>query len=44
MVTAEEIAAVPLFAALGEAEREQISRAAADITLSPGEYAAPDGS
>ena len=44
MVTPEEIAAVPLFAVLGETEREQLSRAAADITLAPGEYAAPEGS
>src|SRR5688572_5550856 len=44
MVTPEEIAAVPLFAALGAGAREQLSRAAADITLAPGEYAAPEGS
>ena len=44
MVTAEEIAAVPIFAALGEAERERLSRAAADISLVPGEYAAAEGS
>ncbi|HEV8151628.1 MAG TPA: cyclic nucleotide-binding domain-containing protein, partial [Solirubrobacteraceae bacterium] len=44
MVTPDEIAAVPLFASLGQAEREQLSRAAADITLAPGEYAAPEGS
>ena len=44
MVTAEEIGAVPLFAALGERERERLSRAAADVSLVPGEYAAPEGS
>jgi thioredoxin reductase (NADPH) len=44
MVTAEDIAAIPIFASLGEAERERLSRAAADISLSPGEYAAPQGS
>ena len=43
MVTAEEIAAVTIFAELGEVERERISRAAADITLQPGEYAAVEG-
>jgi thioredoxin reductase (NADPH) len=44
MVTAEDIAAIPIFASLGEAGRERLSRAAADISLSPGEYAAPQGS
>jgi thioredoxin reductase (NADPH) len=43
VVTAEEIATVTIFAELGESEREQISRAAADITLQPGEYAAVEG-
>src|SRR5215218_10777637 len=43
MVTADEIAAIPLFAGLAEAERERLSRAAADITLVPGEYAAHEG-
>jgi thioredoxin reductase (NADPH) len=44
MVTADEIADVTIFAALGAAERERLSRAAADISLVPGEYAAPAGS
>lgn len=44
MVTAEEIAGVAIFASLGDAERERLSRAAADISLLPGEYAAPEGS
>src|SRR5215831_2574121 len=44
MVTAEDIAGVKLFATLGEAERERLARAAADISLLPGEYAAPEGS
>ena len=44
MVTAEEIGAIPLFAALAEADRERLARAAADITLAPGEWAAPEGS
>ncbi len=43
MVTTDEIGAVALFATLGPAEREQLSRAAADITLVPGEYAAHEG-
>jgi thioredoxin reductase (NADPH) len=44
MVTPEEIAQVGLFAALEPAQREQLSRAAADIDLAPGEYAADQGS
>ena len=43
MVTAEEIAGVPVFAGLGDAERRQLSRAAADMTLTPGEYAVHEG-
>jgi len=43
LLTADEIGAIPLFAALGRAERERLSRAAADITLVPGEYAAHEG-
>jgi thioredoxin reductase (NADPH) len=43
MVTREEIARVTLFAELGAAEAEQVSRAAADISLAPGEYAAHEG-
>lgn len=43
MVTTEEIGSVPLFAALGTAERERLSRAAADIALAPGEFAAHQG-
>jgi thioredoxin reductase (NADPH) len=44
MVTADEIAAIDSFAALGPAERERLSKAAADISLAPGEYAAHEGS
>jgi thioredoxin reductase (NADPH) len=44
MVTADEIAGVTIFASLGAAERERLCRAAADISLLPGEYAAPEGS
>jgi thioredoxin reductase (NADPH) len=43
MVTAEEIAGITIFAELSEADRERISRAAADITLAAGEYAAYEG-
>jgi thioredoxin reductase (NADPH) len=43
VVTAEEIGAVELFAGLDAAEREQLARVAADISLVPGEYAAHEG-
>jgi thioredoxin reductase (NADPH) len=43
MVTAEEIAGVTIFAALGAAERERLARAAADIGLTAGEYAVHEG-
>jgi thioredoxin reductase (NADPH) len=43
MVTADEIAEVTIFAGLDWAERERLSRVAADITLQPGEYAAHEG-
>jgi hypothetical protein len=43
VVTTGEIGAVPVFAALDEAERERLSRAAADITLAAGEYAVHQG-
>ena len=43
MVTADEIAGVTIFAELGEPARERLSRAAADITLQPGEYAVHEG-
>ena len=43
MVTAEEIAEVAVFAALGADDRERLSRRAADISLRPGEYAADEG-
>ncbi len=42
-MTTEEIGGVALFAALGTAERERLSRAAADISLMPGEYAVHEG-
>ena len=43
MVTAEEIGSVAVFAGLSEADRERLARAAADIVLAPGEYAAHEG-
>jgi thioredoxin reductase (NADPH) len=43
MVTTKEIGAVAVFADLSEAERERLARAAADISLMPGEYAAHEG-
>jgi thioredoxin reductase (NADPH) len=44
VVTTEEIGRVALFAALDPAQREQLSRVAADVRLVPGEYAAHEGS
>jgi thioredoxin reductase (NADPH) len=43
MVTADEVAQVAIFAGLGTVERERLARAAADISLTPGEYAAHEG-
>jgi thioredoxin reductase (NADPH) len=43
MVTANEIGAVAVFADLDTAERERLSRTAADIGLVAGEYAAHEG-
>jgi thioredoxin reductase (NADPH) len=43
MVTAEEIARITIFEDLGAAECERLCRAAADISLLPGEYAAHEG-
>jgi thioredoxin reductase (NADPH) len=43
MVTPEEIEGLPLFATLDPAERERLSRAAADISLLEGEYAVHEG-
>src|SRR5947199_4729683 len=44
MVTADEIAGIDVFATLEPDARERLARAAADITLAPGEDAAPQGS
>ena len=43
MVTTDEIGRISAFAALGPAERERLSRAVADISLVPGEYAVHEG-
>jgi thioredoxin reductase (NADPH) len=43
VVTADELGRVKVFAALSEADRERLSRVAADISLVPGEYAAHEG-
>jgi thioredoxin reductase (NADPH) len=43
VVTTEEIGQVALFAALDDAGRERLSRAAADVRLVPGEFAAHEG-
>ena len=43
VITADEIAGIPLFAALGDDECERLCRVAADITLMAGEYAANEG-
>ena len=43
MVTAEEIGRIKVFAALGADDRDRLIRAAADISLMPGEYAAHEG-
>jgi len=43
VVTAEEIGEVPILGALGEKERERLSRSAADIRLVPGEFAVNEG-
>jgi thioredoxin reductase (NADPH) len=43
VVTAEEIGRIAVFAGLSHADRERMSRVAADISLAPGEYAAHEG-
>jgi thioredoxin reductase (NADPH) len=43
MLTAEEIGQIALFAALKPESRDRLIRAAADISLVPGEYAAHEG-
>ncbi|MET0557495.1 MAG: FAD-dependent oxidoreductase [Solirubrobacterales bacterium] len=43
MITPEEIAAIATFSSLDPADRERLSRAAADISLSSDEFAAQEG-
>ncbi len=43
MVTAEEVAGIEVFAMLGAQEHERLARAAADVSLTAGEYAANAG-
>jgi len=43
MVTADDIGQVSIFASLGAGARDPLARAAADISLKPGEYAAHEG-
>jgi len=43
MVTADEIGSIPVFAGLESSVCERLARAAADIALVPGEYAAHEG-
>jgi thioredoxin reductase (NADPH) len=43
VVTPDEIGAIPLFAQLDAAQREQLSRVAADVSLIAGEYAVHEG-
>jgi thioredoxin reductase (NADPH) len=43
VITAEEVARVTIFSGLSQADCEKLARAAADITLQPGEYAAYEG-
>jgi thioredoxin reductase (NADPH) len=43
MVTGDEIGRVSIFAGLSPADRERLSRVAADISLMPGEYAVQEG-
>ena len=44
MLTVEEVASVPLFAALPRENLERLARASADLRLAAGEFAAPEGS
>ncbi|HZW89284.1 MAG TPA: FAD-dependent oxidoreductase [Myxococcaceae bacterium] len=43
MLTADDIAVIPLFAGLSLADRERFAHAAADLHLRPGEYAVHEG-
>jgi thioredoxin reductase (NADPH) len=43
MLTIEEVRSVPLFSTLGESELERLVRTSADLHLSAGEFAVPEG-
>ena len=44
MITADDVSRIAIFAELSEDDRAQLARAAADIALAPGEFAAEQGS
>lgn len=43
MLTADDVATVPLFSTLPHVELERLARNAADLLLEPGEWAVPEG-
>jgi thioredoxin reductase (NADPH) len=43
MLTVDDVAAVPLFSGLPVTELERLARTSADLHLSPGEFAVPEG-
>ena len=43
MITSTDLAQVPLFAEVEEAERQRLARKAADIRLAPGEFLTREG-
>jgi len=43
MLTIDDVAAVPLFSGLPAVELERLARTSADLHLSPGEFAVPEG-
>src|SRR5215469_12895963 len=43
MLTTADVSAVPIFQALPDALRERLARTSADLRLSPGEFAVPEG-
>jgi thioredoxin reductase (NADPH) len=43
VITPDDVSRIGIFAALSEDDRVQLARAAADLTLTPGEYAAEQG-
>jgi len=44
VITPDDVTRITIFAELGEDDRAQLARAAADLTLAPGEFAAEQGS